>query len=327
MENPQHNLAMDLVRVTEAAALASGRWLGKGDKEDGDQAAVDAMRLSFNAVDIDGTIVIGEGKKDQAPMLYKGERVGTGNGFKYDLAVDPVEGTSLLALGKPNAISVVGAAPKGCLYDPESSYYMKKLVVPKQAKSVIDIDAPVKDNLCCIAKSLGKGIDDIIVFVLNKPRHQLLIKEIHDAGARVQLHDEGDVAGALMVIDPISDVDVMMGTGGTPEGVLAACAIRALGGQMLARLDPQKLEEKEQLKKEGIDLNRILSVETMVKEEDVFFAATGISGGGFLKAVRSNGKNAITHSLVIRGKTGTVRRITAYHNLEKLMQFSAVKYD
>ena len=327
MEAPQRNLALDLVRITEAAALASARWLGKGDKNGGDQAAVDAMRLSFNSVDIAGKVIIGEGEKDEAPMLYNGEKLGTGKGPEVDVAVDPVEGTNLLAFGRPNAISVVGVAPSGAMYDPGPSYYMKKLVVPAEARDVVDINAPVEDNLKKAAKALGKDVDDLVVFVLDKPRHKNLIQEIRKAGARIQLHTDGDVAGALMAVDPLSDVDIMVGTGGTPEGVLAACAIKAVGGQILAQLDPQKEHEKKALLELGYDLKQIFTVDTLIKSEDVFFAATGISGGTFLKGVRYTGDGAVTHSLVIRGKTGTVRRIESFHKWEKLMRISAVKYD
>ena len=327
MEAPQRNLALDLVRITEAAALASARWLGKGDKNAGDQAAVDAMRLSFNSVDIAGKVIIGEGEKDEAPMLYNGEKLGTGKGPEVDVAVDPVEGTNLLAFGRPNAISVVGVAPSGAMYDPGPSYYMKKLVVPAEARDVVDINAPVEDNLKKAAKALGKDVDDLVVFVLDKPRHKNLIQEIRQAGARIQLHTDGDVAGALMAVDPLSDVDIMVGTGGTPEGVLAACAIKAVGGQILAQLDPQKEHEKKALLELGYDLKQIFTVDTLIKSEDVFFAATGISGGSFLKGVRYTGDGAITHSLVIRGKTGTVRRMESFHKWEKLMRISAVKYD
>ncbi|MFP4314929.1 MAG: class II fructose-bisphosphatase [Desulfovibrionales bacterium] len=327
-EIPQRNLALDLVRITEAAALASARWLGKGAKNEGDEAAVDAMRLSFNALDIDGRIVIGEGEKDNAPMLYNNERVGSGKGPKVDVAIDPVEGTNLLAYGRPNAISVMGVAPAGSMYDPGPSYYMRKLVVPAPARDVVDLDAPVADNLHKIARALGKDVDDLVVFVLDKPRHKDLITAIRHAGARIQLHTDGDVAGSLMAVDPrSSEVDVMMGTGGTPEGVLSACAIRALGGEMYARLDPQKPEEKNALAEAGIDVEETLNVSMLVKSEDVFFAATGISGGTFLPGVRYTGTGATTHSLVMRGKTGTVRYIDSLHSWNKLMRFSAVEYD
>ncbi|MFP5240478.1 MAG: class II fructose-bisphosphatase [Acidobacteriota bacterium] len=327
MEAPDRNLALELVRVTEAAALASARWLGKGDKNSGDQAAVDAMRLSFNSIQIQGLIVIGEGEKDEAPMLFNGEAVGSGSGPAVDVAVDPVEGTRLLAYGRPNAISVVGLAPKGSMFDPGPSYYMQKLVVPHGARDSVDLDAPVADNLKGVAKSLGKDVDDLVVFVLDKPRHQQLIADIRAAGARIQLHTDGDVAGSLMAIDPKDMVDVMMGTGGTPEGVLSACAIRALGGRMLARLDPQSGEERKALLDAGYDLKRVLTTEELVASEDTFFAATGISGGTWLEGVSFTGRGAVTHSLVLRGKTGTMRRIESHHTWDKLMKFSAVKYD
>ncbi|MFW5970754.1 MAG: class II fructose-bisphosphatase [Desulfovermiculus sp.] len=326
-EIPQRNLALDLVRVTEAAALASARWLGRGDKKNGDQAAVDAMRLSFSGLDIEGTIVIGEGEKDKAPMLYNEEPVGTGSGPQVDVAVDPVEGTNLLAYGRPNAISVVGLASGGSMFKPGQSYYMQKLVVPAPAKGKIDLQAPVAENLRSIARCLDKDINDLMVFVLDKPRHTALIDEIRQAGARIQLHTDGDVAGALMAVDPASDVDVLMGTGGTPEGVLSACAIKAMGGEMLCRLDPQKEDEKNALMAQGTDLSRVYTVNELVDGDDVFFAATGISGGTFLSGVRYSGAGATTSSLVMRGRTGTVRRIESAHTWDKLMRFSAVDYD
>ncbi|GFM38341.1 fructose-1,6-bisphosphatase [Desulfovibrio psychrotolerans] len=327
MEAPEKNLALDLVRVTEAAALASARWLGKGNNDAGDAAAVDAMRLSFNSLNIKGTVIIGEGEKDNAPMLYCGEKVGTGNGLAVDVAVDPVEGTKLLAYGRPNAISVVGTAPAGTMYNPGPSFYMQKLVVPPAARNAVDIDAPVKENLNNIAKALGKDVDDLVVFVLDKPRHEKLIAQIRQAGARIQLHTDGDVAGALMAVDPRSEVDVMMGTGGTPEGVLAACAIKGIGGQLFARLDPQSYVEKEAIQEAGIDLREIHTVDTLVRSDDVFFAATGISGGTFLRGVQYTGDGAITHSMVIRGKTGSIRYMEAIHNWSRLMRISSVKYD
>jgi len=327
MAAPDRNLALDLVRVTEAAALSSSRWLGRGDKNAGDQAAVDAMRLSFNTLPIDGTIIIGEGEKDEAPMLYNGEHVGNGQGLAMDVAVDPVEGTNLLAYGRPNAISVIGLAPKGSMFLPGPSFYMRKLVVPVEAKDVVDLDAPVEDNLKRIAKALGKDVDDLLVFVLDKPRHKELIDAIRRAGARITLHTDGDVAGSLMAIDPDDGVDVMMGTGGTPEGVLSACAIRALGGRMLARLDPQKEGEKRALAEAGIDCRQILTEAMLVASDDTYFAASGISGGTFLNGVHYTGTHAICHSMVMRGKTGTMRRIETRIQLEKLMEISAVKYD
>ncbi len=326
MEKPQKNIALDLVRITEAAALASARWLGKGDKNAGDQAAVDAMRQSFNALDLQGTVIIGEGEKDDAPMLYNGEKLGTGEGSAVDIAVDPVEGTNLLAKGRPNAISVIGIAPAGTLFDPGPSYYMQKLVVSAAAKDVVDIEAPTKENLQKIAKALGKDVDDLIVFVLDKPRHETLIQEIRETGARIQLHTDGDVSGALMAVDPKSEIDVMMGTGGTPEGVLAAIAIRIMGGELFAKLDPQKQAEKNALSEAGKDVRRIYESADLVKSTDLFFAATGISGGNFLHGVKYDGQSAYTHSIVMRGKTGTIRYIEAYHSLSTLMEFSSVKY-
>lgn len=326
MEYPQRNLALDLVRVTEAAALTSARWLGKGAKEEGDQAAVDAMRLSFNSLNIQGKVVIGEGEKDKAPMLYNGEKLGTGTGPAVDVAVDPVEGTNLLAYGRPNAIAVVGVAPQGTMFDPGSSYYMQKLVVPEAAKNVADIEAPVEENLTKIAKALGKSVEDLMIFILDKPRHHEMIARIRKAGARIQLHTDGDVAGALMAIDPTSEVDIMMGTGGTPEGVLSACAIKGLNGEIFTRLDPQQQDEMEALKKEGADLTKVRNVDDLVSSEDVFFAATGISGGTFLSGVTYTGTGATTSSLIIRGKTGTVRYIKSVHNLDKLMKFSVINY-
>ncbi len=326
-EAPSSNLGLDLVRITEAAALACGRWLGRGDKHAGDKAAVDAMRLSFNSLQIAGTIVIGEGEKDEAPMLYNGETVGTGEGLKLDIAVDPVEGTNLLAYGRPNAICVIGATPAGTMYNPGPSYYMQKLVVPHQAKGVVDFDAPVEENLKRIAKALEKKVNDLVIFVLDKPRHQQLIQNIRQTGARIQLHTDGDVCGALMAVDPRSEVDVMMGTGGTPEGVLAACAIKGIGGEIFARLDPQSYVEKEAIQNAGIDIRDTLTCDTLIRSDEAVFAATGISGGTFLPGVQYTGSGAITHSMVIRAKTGSTRYIEAHHCWETLMKISAFKYN
>ena len=325
-EAPERNLALDIVRITEAAALASARWLGRGNKEAGDGAAVDAMRVSFGSLHIDGTVVIGEGEKDHAPMLYNGEKVGEGAGPRLDVAVDPVEGTNLLAYGRPNAISVVAVAPEGSMFNPGPSYYMQKLVVPGEARDVVDLDAPVRDNCNNVARALGKNVQDLVVFVLDKPRHQRLIEEIREVGARIQLHTDGDVAGALMAVDPRSEVDMMMGTGGTPEGVLAACAIKATGGQILARLDPQSYVEKEAITEAGIDLREVLTVNDLVRSDDCFFAATGISGGDFLHGVRYSARHTVTHSMVMRGKTGTIRYVESFHNMERLGKISAVRY-
>ena len=326
-EAPTHNLALELVRVTEAAALASARWLGRGAKESGDKAAVDAMRLSFDSLNIDGTIIIGEGEKDDAPMLYNGEKVGTGSGPALDIAVDPIEGTNLLAYGRPNAICVVGAAPAGTMYNPGPSFYMRKLVVPAAAQHVVDLDAPVADTLRKVAKALGKDVDDLVIFVLDKPRHQRLIQSIREVGARIQLHSDGDVVGALMAVDPRAEVDMMIGIGGTPEGVLAACAIKCMGGQIFARLDPQSYVEKDAVQNAGIDIRDTLTTDSLVKTNEVFFAATGISGGTFLRGVEYTGNGATTHSMLTRAKTGSLRYMEAHHNWSRLMKISAVDYD
>ncbi len=325
-EAPEKNLAMDIVRITEAAALASARWLGRGAKESGDGAAVEAMRTSFTTLHIDGVVVIGEGEKDKAPMLYTGEKVGMGDGPVLDVAVDPVEGTNLLAYGRPNAISVMGVAPRGSMFSLDRSFYMQKLVVGSEAKDVVDLDAPVDVNLERVAKALGKKVSDLVVFVLDKPRHAKLIEDIRKAGARITLATDGDVAGALMAADPRSEVDVMMGTGGTPEGVITACALRGLGGQILGRLDPQSYPEKEAIQNAGWDLREMLSTSDLVKSDDCFFAATGISGGDFLHGVRYSGRHAITHSMVLRGKTGTIRYVESFHDINRLRQLSSVTY-
>lgn len=325
-EAPERNLAMDIVRITEAAALASARWLGRGDKNAGDGAAVEAMRNSFSTIRIDGVIVIGEGAKDKAPMLYGGEKVGMGQGPQLDVAVDPVEGTNLLAYGRPNAISVVAIAPRGSMFNLEHSYYMQKLVVGARARGVIDLDAPVHVNLERVAHVLEKSVRDLVVFVLDKPRHQKLIDEIRAAGARIHLATDGDVAGALMAADPRSDVDIMMGTGGTPEGILSACAIKGMGGELLGRLDPQSYPEKENIQNAGYDLREILTSDKLVSSDDCFFAATGISGGDFLHGVRYTSRHAVTHSLVLRGKTGTIRYVESFHDIDRLNQLSLVKY-
>ncbi len=326
MQVPEKNLGFELLRVTESAALAAARWLGKGNKEDGDGAAVDAMRLSFQSLGIKGSIVIGEGEKDKAPMLYNGEQVGDGSGPDVDIAVDPIEGTNLLALGRPNAIAVMGACRAGYMYHPGSSFYMKKLVVGREARDAVDIDAPVADNLHAVARAVGKDINDLVVFVLDKPRHKGLIEEIRKTGARITLHTDGDVAGSLMVVDPFSDVDVMMGTGGTPEGVISACAIKGLGGQIFGRFDPQSEKERQAILSEGGNLDEILTVDSIIRSDDAFFAATGITGG-YLRGVSFSGRGAVTHSLVIRAKTGTFRYVESHHNWDKLMQFSSVAYD
>ena len=326
MAMPTRNLGLDLMRATEAAALASARHVGRGDKEAGDRAAVEAMRLLLNTLDFRGRVVIGEGEKDRAPMLYNGEVLGQGEGPLWDLAVDPVEGTRLLALGRPGAISVIAAAPEGALFNPGPGFYAAKLVVGPEAREAIDLRASVAENLRAIAKALRKEVRELTVFVLDKPRHARLIEEIRLAGARVTLQTDGDVAGALAAVLPDTGVDVLMGTGGTPEGVLAAVAVKALGGGMQMRLDPQSEEERWNLIHAGFDLDRVYTLDELCKAEDTHFAATGITDGPFLRGVRYGKGRAWTESLVIRGATGTLRKVEAWHRLEKLRGISPVAY-
>ncbi|MDP1545404.1 MAG: class II fructose-bisphosphatase [Anaerolineales bacterium] len=328
-EAPNRNLALELVRVTEAAALAASHWMGRGQKESGDGAAVEAMRLILGTVEMDGVVVIGEGAKDHAPMLYDGERIGSGSGPAVDVAVDPIEGTSLLAYGRPDAISVVAIAPRGTMWSPGPAYYMNKLVVGREARAALHpglLSAPVSETLSTIAASLQKPLGDLTVFVLDKPRHQKLIADIREAGARVLLRTDGDVAGALMAAMPNSGVDVLMGIGGTPEGVITACAVRALGGVMLGQLAPQREDERKAVEEAGLDLGRVLTELDLVQSEDVFFAATGITDGVLMPGVHYRGEGASTVSIVMRGKTGTVRKIHADHRLDKLREISQIVY-
>lgn len=315
--HPDRNLAMEIVRVTEAGAIASAKYMGQGDKEGGDGAAVDAMRAFLKTVAMDGVIVIGEGEKDEAPMLYNGEKVGNGNGPKVDIAVDPVEGTNLLALGRPNSITVLGVADGGSMWNPGNSYYMNKLAVGKEAKDVIDIRLSVTENLNRIAKALDKDISEVTVFILDKPRHKDMIAEIRKAGARITLHTDGDVMGTLLAAMPNTGVDVLMGIGGTPEGVISACAIKALGGGMQGMRAPQLPEEIEALKKDGVDINEVLELDTLVNSNNTFFAATGITEGGLLGGVTFGKNTATTESVVMRSQTGSIRFVKGIHQLKK----------
>jgi fructose-1,6-bisphosphatase II len=320
-ERPGRNLGLDLVRVTEAAALAAARWTGRGDKEAGDGAAVQAMRRVLSTTEMDGVVVIGEGAKDHAPMLYDGERVGTGRGPAVDVAVDPVEGTSLLARGAPDAIAVLAVAPRGTMWSPGPAFYMEKLVVGTAAHAAMRpawLDAPVARVLAEVAEAVGRPVADLTVFVLDKPRHAERIAAIHAAGARVMLRTDGDVAGALMAAREGSGVDLLMGIGGTPEGVIAACAVQALGGGMLGRLAPQRPDEAEAVRAAGIDAARILTERDLVASDDVFFAATGITDGVLLPGVQYTAAGATTASLVMRGHSGTLRTIHAEHRVDKL---------
>jgi len=316
---PDRNLAMELVRVTEAAAISAAQYMGTGDKEGGDGAAVDAMRAFLKTVDMDGVVVIGEGEKDEAPMLYNGEEIGTGHGPKVDVAVDPVEGTNLLALGRPNAIAVLGVAERGSMWDPGNSFYMNKIVVEARAKDAIDIRLSPSENLFRIAAALDRKVSDLTVFVLEKARHEKLIKEIRSTGARITMHTDGDVMGALMAAIPGTGVDVLMGIGGTPEGVIAACAVKALNGGMQGMRAPQLKEEIEQLKKDNVDLEEVLDLDTLVNSNNTFFAATGITEGSFLEGVRFDRGNGVvtTESIVIRSLTGSTRYIKGVHQLNR----------
>jgi len=325
-QKPTRNLALELVRVTEAAALSAGRFMGRGDKILADKAAVDAMRLVLNSIDMDALIVIGEGEKDEAPMLFNGEKVGTGKPPLVDLAVDPIDGTRPLANGFLNSIATVSIAPRDTMFDPGPFVYMDKIAVGPKAKGLIDIEAPLKENLNKIALSEDKAINDITVVVLQRARHDELIQEIREIGARIRLIPDGDVAGALMTCLPESGIDALLGIGGTPEGVLAACAIRAMGGELQGKLFIRNQEEKELGLKMGYSLDKVLTMDDLVSSNDVFFAATGITDGELLGGVRYTGHGGETESLVIRGKTGTVRWINAKHNFEKLNPMSEIEY-
>jgi fructose-1,6-bisphosphatase II len=326
LSEPTRNLALEIVRVTEAAALASGRWMGRGEKERADQAAVEAMRLILSAVSMDGVIVIGEGEKDNAPMLYNGEKVGNGSPPKVDVAVDPIDGTRPLAFGRTNSIATVSVAPRGTMFDPGPFMYMNKIAVGPQAKGKIDINAPVSENIKVIARAMGKDIDDLTTIVLDRPRHDELVAEIRELGARIRLIPDGDVAAALMTALPDTGIDVLLGIGGTPEGVLAACALRAMGGEIQGKLYARDEDELYRGEMAGYDFDKILTMDDLVSSEDVFFAATGITDGELLKGVKYFGDGARTDSLVVRGLTGTVRRIEATHSINKLHELSAIKY-
>ena len=326
LSEPTRNLALEIVRVTEAAALASGRWMGRGEKEKADNAAVEAMRLILRSVSMDGVIVIGEGEKDNAPMLFNGEQVGNGSSPEVDVAVDPIDGTTPLAFGRTNSIATVSVAPRGTMFDPGPFMFMNKIAVGPQAKGKIDINASVSDNIEVIAEAMGKDIDDLTTIVLDRPRHDDLVSEIRKMGARIRLIPDGDVAAALMTALPDTGIDVLLGIGGTPEGVLAACALRAMGGEIQGKLYARDENELHRGEKAGYDFDKVLTMDDLVSSEDVFFAATGVTDGELLKGVKYYGEGARTDSLVVRGLTGTVRRIEAVHSLNKLHELSAIKY-
>jgi len=323
---PTHNLALDLVRVTEAAALAAGRQMGRGDKLAADAAAVNAMRLMLNSIEIDGKIVIGEGEKDEAPMLFNGEKLGNGEGPAMDIAVDPIDGTRPLAHGLSNAIATVALAPSGTMFNPGPFFYMMKIAVGPVARDVIDINAPVTDNLMKVAKAKGERVEDLTVVVLDRPRHMGLIEEIRQSGARIRLIPDGDVAGALMSAMPETNIDILLGIGGTPEGVLAAAGMKSLGGNIMGRLYPTRQLEIDHAKHMGIDIHKPLFMDDLISSDNVFFAATGITSGDLLDGVSYFPNGARTDSLVMRGMTGTTRRIIATHRLNKLSEISSIPY-
>ena len=326
-QQPDRNLAMDLVRATESACLAAARWVGRGDKNAADHAAVEAMRLSLSTVAMDGVVVIGEGEKDDAPMLYNGEHVGDGSSPDVDVAVDPIDGTTLTAQGKTNALAVIAVADRGSMLDPGPSFYMEKIAVGPEAADVIDLDASVTDNLRAVAKALGEDVDDVTAVILDRPRHAEIIKECREAGARIRLIPDGDVAGAISTAWPDSGANILFGIGGTPEGVITACAMKALGGAQIGRLWPRNDEERTAALDLGYDLDRVLTTDDLVSGDDAFFAATGITDGELLKGVRYWGDGASTQTLVMRSKSGTIRKIDARHKWQKLMRYSALKFD
>jgi len=325
-EEMQRNLALELVRVTEAAALAAGLWLGRGDKIGADGAAVEAMRYALARIDMDGVVVIGEGEKDEAPMLYVGEEIGNGRPPKVDIAVDPIDGTRLLSLGMPGAVAVVALAARGTMYGaPAGVFYMEKIAVGRGARGAISIDAPVADNIASVSKALGREEGNITVMVLDRPRHEQLIKQIRATGARVRLIPDGDVAGAIAAADPNTSVDMLMGIGGAPEAVVAACALKAMGGDMQCKLYFRDVNEYRGAVKAGVDPDQILTIDDLVSSDDTFFAATGITDGELLRGVRYGSGQAITESLVMRAKSGTIRYIRAFHHGEKLSNIIETK--
>ncbi|MDH4136481.1 MAG: class II fructose-bisphosphatase [Anaerolineae bacterium] len=326
-QKPDRNLALELVRATEAAALAAGRWMGRGDKIGADQAAVDAMRLSLNSIVMDGVVVIGEGEKDEAPMLYNGEVLGSGDPPPVDIALDPVDGTRLTSLGLPGALSVVALSERGTMYFPGSIVYMNKIAVGPEAKGVIDINAPVEENLQKVAQAKKRDVDDLTVVILDRPRHKKLISEVRAAGARIKLIPDGDIAGGLMTAIEDTGMDILMGIGGSPEAVITACALKCIGGEIQCKLWPRNEEERQKALDEGLDLEQVLTIDELVQGDNVFFAATGVTDGELLQGVKYFGSGAQTYSIVMRSKSGTVRLVEATHKWEKLMRFSQIKFD
>jgi fructose-1,6-bisphosphatase II len=325
-EAPDRNLALELARVTESAALAASRWMGRGDKLGADGAAVDAMRTVLSTVSMDGVVIIGEGEKDEAPMLYNGERIGNGEPPYTDIAVDPVEGTTLTALGQGGAIAVIAVGEKDSMFDPGPCVYMEKMAVGADAAHVIDINKSVTENLNLIAEAKGEEVRDLTAVILERPRHDDLIAEVRAAGARIRLIRDGDVAGAMSTAWPDTGADVLFGIGGTPEGVISAAAIKCMGGAQQGKLWPRNDEERKAAIDAGYDLDKVLHADDLVKGDNCFFAATGITDGDLLRGVHFTPKGATTQSLVMRSKSGTVRQINATHRLDKLKGFSSVQY-
>jgi fructose-1,6-bisphosphatase II len=326
-EAPDRNLAMELVRVTEAAAMAAGRWVGRGDKNGGDGAAVDAMRQLIGSVSMRGVVVIGEGEKDEAPMLFNGEEVGNGEGPSCDVAVDPIDGTTLMAKGMPNSVAVLAVAERGAMFDPSAVFYMEKLAVGPEAADVIDLTAPVAENIRRVAEAKHLGISDVTVCVLDRPRHDQLVSEIRRTGARIHFLSDGDVAGAISAARPQTGVDMLYGIGGTPEGIITAAAMKCMGGAMQGRLWPRDDDEREKALAAGHDLDRVLTHDELVRGDNVFFCATGITDGDLLRGVHYRGGGCTTQSIVMRSKSGTVRMIDGYHRLTKLREYSSVDFD
>jgi fructose-1,6-bisphosphatase II len=322
-QQPDRNLALELMRATEAAALAAGRWMGRNQKDAGDQAAVDAMRLMLATVEMDGIVVIGEGEKDEAPMLYNGERVGTGNPPQVDIAVDPIDGTRLLAQGRPGSLSVIAMAPRGTMFDPGPIMYMLKWIVGPDAVGAIDIEAPIGENLARIARAKEKDVNDLLVIMLDRPRHDQIAQEVREAGARLRLIMDGDVAAGVLAAMPDKPVDALLGIGGTPEGVTTACA---LGGEMFGRLWPRNDEEAQAARDLGYDLDEVLTTDRLVSSMDTFFVCTGLTEGDLLEGVNYTGHGATTESLCMRGKSGTIRYVKARHTFDKLMEYSSIDF-
>ncbi|HET7312310.1 MAG TPA: class II fructose-bisphosphatase [Mycobacteriales bacterium] len=326
-ERPDRNLALELVRVTEAAAMAAGRWVGRGDKNGADAAAVNAMRQLVSTVSMKGVVVIGEGEKDEAPMLYNGEEVGDGDGPDCDVAVDPIDGTTLTAKGMNNAIAVMAVADRGSMYDPSAVFYMEKLVTGPEAADLVDITAPVEHNVQAVAKAKHCSPEDVTVVILDRPRHSDLVQQIRDAGARIKFITDGDVAGAIMAARDGTGIDLLLGVGGTPEGIITACAVKCLGGVIQGKLWPKDDAEREKAIDAGHDLSRVLSTDDLVQSDNVFFVATGVTDGELLDGVRYRAGGARTHSLVMRSKSGTIRNIHSEHRLTKLRAYSAIDFD